>query len=74
LPKDKALIYAANTMAGAARMMQTSDKTPAELKQDVCSPGGSTIRGVEALENHNIRRAAADCVAAAYQRNIELGK
>lgn len=74
LPKDKALLYAANTMLGAARMMQTSPKTPDELKDAVCSPGGSTIRGVEALENHEIRKAATDCVVAAYQRNIELGK
>ena len=74
LPKDKALRYAANTMAGAARMMQTSPRSPAELKEAVCSPGGSTIRGVEALESHNIRKAAADCILAAYNRNIELGK
>jgi pyrroline-5-carboxylate reductase len=74
LPKEKALQYAANTMAGAARMMQTSPKSPAELKEAVCSPGGSTIRGVDALEKAGIRTASADCILAAYNRNIELGK
>ena len=74
LPRNKALEYAAMTMAGAAEMALTSGKHPGVLKDAVCSPGGSTIVGVNALEQHGFRGSVMDCVLAAYQKNIELGK
>ncbi|MBR5783419.1 MAG: pyrroline-5-carboxylate reductase [Clostridia bacterium] len=74
LPRDKAVRYAAATMAGAAEMVLTTCKHPAQLKDEVCSPGGSTIRGVAALEDGGLRAAAMSAVRAAYDRNIELGK
>ncbi|MBR4866276.1 MAG: pyrroline-5-carboxylate reductase, partial [Clostridia bacterium] len=49
LPRDKAMLYAATTMAGAAELVLQSGKHPGELKDAVCSPGGSTIMGVKAL-------------------------
>lgn len=73
IPRQKAMEYAAMTMAGAAEMYMTTGQHPAALKDAVCSPGGSTIAGVRALEQHGFRAAAMDCVAAAYQRNKELG-
>ncbi len=74
LPRDKALRYAATTMAGAAEMALTSGKHPGVLKDAVCSPGGSTIVGVNALEQHGFRGAVMDCVTAAYKKNLDLGK
>ncbi len=63
---------AANTMLGAAKLYLSSNKTPEELTQAVCSPGGSTIQGVYALENGNIEKLGSDAVCAAYKRNCEL--
>ena len=74
IPPAKAYEYAAMTMAGAAEMVLTSGQHPGALKDAVCSPGGSTIAGVRALEQGGFRAAAMDCVVAGNQRNKELGK
>lgn len=74
IPRAKALEYAAATMVGAGEMVLTTGLHPGALKDAVCSPGGSTIAGVRALEQHGFRGAAMDCVAAAYEKNILLGK
>jgi len=74
IPRAKAYEYAAMTMAGAAEMVLTSGQHPGALKDAVCSPGGSTIAGVRALEQHAFRAAAMDCVMAGYLKNKELGK
>ena len=74
IPRAKAMEYAAATLVGAAEMVLATGKHPGELKDAVCSPGGSTIAGVRALENHGFRGAAMDCVIATYNRNKELGK
>ena len=74
VPRAKAMEYAAATMAGAANMVLQSGKHPGELKDAVCSPGGSTIAGVKALEDGKFRGTVMDCVMAAVKRNQELGK
>lgn len=74
LPRDKALLYAAETLIGAAEMVKSSPKHPEELKDMVCSPGGSTIEGVRALEEGGLRAATANAVIAAYKKTVELGK
>jgi len=74
IPRAKAMEYAAMTMAGAAEMYLATKQHPGALKDAVCSPGGSTISGIRALENHGFRAAAMDCVIATYNRNKELGK
>lgn len=74
IPKAKALDYAAMTMMGAAEMYLQTKCHPAALKDEVCSPGGSTIAGIRILEQRGFRGAVMDCVSAAYQRNKELGK
>lgn len=73
LPREKAMEYAAMTMVGAAEMYLSTHTHPGALKDAVCSPGGSTIMGIRALENHGFRGAVMDCIAAAHQRNKELG-
>ena len=74
IPRAKAMEYAAMTMVGAAEMVLATKQHPGALKDAVCSPGGSTIAGVRALENHGFRGAAMDCVIATCNRNKELGK
>lgn len=74
IPRSKAMQYAAVTIAGAAEMYLQTGTHPGALKDAVCSPGGSTIAGIQVLEARGFRGAAMDCVIAAYQRNQELGK
>ena len=74
VPRAKAMQYAAATMEGAARMVLESGRHPGELKDAVCSPGGSTIAGVKALEDGAFRGTVMNCIMAAAKRNSELGK
>lgn len=74
IPRAKAIEYAAATMVGAAEMVLSTGLHPGALKDAVCSPGGSTIAGVRALEQHGLRAAAMDCVIAACEKNRQLGK
>lgn len=74
LPRKQALEYPAQMVLGAAAMVLESGRHPGQLKDEVCSPGGSTIAGVAELERHGLRAAAMDAVLAAYRRNTELGK
>lgn len=74
LPREKALKYAAQTVAGSAKLMLSSGRHPAALKDAVCSPGGSTIAGVHALESGGLRGITMDAVCAAWCRTKELGK
>ena len=74
LPRAQALSLAAQTVLGSAKLMQETGRHPADLKDSVCSPAGTTIAGVSALENADFRAAAIKAVKAAYNRSIELGK
>lgn len=72
LPEDKALVYAAKMLEGAAKLAAQSDKRPEQLRQAVCSPGGATIQGVYALEQANFSQTVMEAVKAAYRRTLEL--
>ncbi len=72
LPRDKAQAYAAQTLLGAARMMLETGKHPGELKDAVCSPGGTTIEGVHALEAGAFRATASGAVIAAFEKTAKL--
>ena len=74
LPRDKAMAYAAQMLEGAGRMVLESGKHPGALKDAVCSPGGSTIQGVRALEEGGFRAAVMNAVIKAYEKNLTLGK
>ena len=73
VPRAKAVRYAAQMLLGSAELVLESGQHPGALKDAVCSPGGSTIAGVAALEHRGFRGAAIAAVEAAYRRTKELG-
>ncbi len=72
LPRDKALTYAAQTVKGAAEMVLQTDMHPGALKDAVCSPGGTTIEGVKALEDGGFRAISMNAVVKAYEKTLKL--
>ncbi len=73
LPRDLAQQLAAKTVAGAAEMVLQSGLHPAALRDQVTSPGGTTIAGIEALESRGLRAALVAAVRAAAERSAALG-
>ena len=63
LTPDQAAVMATETMAGAAAVIAAGGNDPVALRRRVTSPGGSTARGLEALEQNGVRAAFADAVA-----------
>ena len=74
VPRKNAIEYAAATLMGAGKMLIETQQHPSTLKDAVCSPGGSTIAGLNVLEERAFRGAIIDCVKASFKRNQELGK
>jgi pyrroline-5-carboxylate reductase len=74
LPRDVATALAAQTVFGAAKMVLETGQHPGVLKDQVASPGGTTIAGLHALERGGLRAALMDAVEAAAPRAAELGQ
>lgn len=73
LPRQTALMLAAKTVAGAAQMVLDGEEHPAVLKDRVCSPAGTTIAAVNALEQGGVRAALIEAVHSSAKRSRELG-
>ena len=73
LPRGCAIELAAQTVSGAAEMILETAQHPAVLRDMVASPGGTTIAGLEALEQGGLRAALMSAVRAATERSRELG-
>ena len=74
LPRMESTLLAAKMLKGSAALTLESGSTPGELKDQVCSPGGSTIQGVRTLEKCGFRGAVMDAVIAAYDKTLDMKK
>jgi len=74
LPRDQAALLAAQTIQGVGRWLLETGRSPAQLKDMVTSPGGTTIAGLRSLESGGLRSAIIEAVVAAAERSRELGK
>ena len=72
VPRARAMDYATQTLLGTAKLLMETGKHPAVVKDEVTSPGGTTIAGIEALELGGFRHAIMDAVSSAYERTLEL--
>jgi len=74
LPRDAAEQLAFQTVYGAVSLAMDSDLSPAQLREQVSSPGGTTLAGLAQLDAGELRQTIARAVAAATARSVELGK
>jgi len=74
LPRATAQQLALETVLGTAQLLKQTGQHPAQLKDQVTSPGGTTIAGVAALERRGFRAALIEAVQAAWQRSQALGQ
>jgi pyrroline-5-carboxylate reductase len=73
LPRSLALQLAVQTLSGTAALLEQTGEHPAQIKDRVSSPGGTTIAGLAVLEQRGVRGALIDAVVAAAARAKELG-
>lgn len=74
MARTDAIAYAAQAVKGAAGLVLEGEKHPEQLKDEVCSPAGTTIAGVKALEEHGFRNAAFQAVISAYEKSVALSR
>lgn len=72
MPRNQAYTFAAQAVYGSARLVLESGKHPGELKDMVCSPGGTTIEGVKVLEEKGMRGAVMDALSACVEKSKKL--
>ncbi len=74
MPREKAYTFAAQAVLGSAKMVLETGKHPAQLKDMVCSPGGTTIAGVSILEENGVRASLIKAIETATKKSKDLSK
>ncbi len=74
MPRNKAYEIVAQTVAGSAKMLLETGKHPGQLKDEVCSPAGTTIEAVRVLENGNFRGNVIEAVVACTEKSKEMAE
>ncbi len=74
LNSEASRTLAFHTIAGSARLLLDTGQAPADLREAVTSPGGTTAAGLSVLESRSVKEAFEDAVAAAARRSAELGR
>jgi pyrroline-5-carboxylate reductase len=74
IPRKQAYKLAAQAVLGAAKMVLETERHPGELKDDVCTPGGSTIEAVATLEQEKFRSAILTAMDQCTKKTIQLSK
>lgn len=74
LPRKQAYTIAAQAILGSAKMVLETSMHPGELKDNVCSPGGTTIAAVASLEENNFRSTLIEAVVACADKSREMNK
>lgn len=72
MPRDKAYLFASQAVLGSAKMVMESGRHPGELKDMVCSPGGTTIEAVAELEKTGLRASVISGVKACIEKSISM--
>ena len=74
LPRDLSYKLAAQAVLGSAKLVLETGKHPGELKDQVCSPAGTTIEAVKTLEKHGFRYAIIDAMEECTKKARKIGK
>ena len=74
MPRAQAYKFAAQAVMGSAKMVLETGKHPGELKDMVCSPGGTTIEAVKVLEEKGFRAAVIDAIQACMAKSEQMSK
>ena len=72
IQKELAIKLAAQMLIGSGKMILETGESPNKLKEDVCSPGGSTIEGIKIMENNNLKQIMEKATQASYEKNKKL--
>ena len=72
MPRDKAYVFAAQAVLGSAKMVLETGVHPGKLKDNVCSPGGTTIEAVKVLENKGFRSSIIDAMVSCAEKSKNM--